>query len=209
MSSSSSSSVTRIDPVEITNSSQYRYYLGLKTGEDTMMSRKKFLLTRDAYPRHGQFLSSSWFNPLIKSKNYKNDLWLAIVKVPQNDSGDIWKDTFRQLSATQGSSWKDLHCIECVSQYNWQSFYEDITDASKILRQQKDSRSKMIEVSLPCSRYGDSRRINFTVATSYSKQFENSNKDEETRLLRDPEDPKNSEVLMVTIQCPSFVISTQ
>lgn len=174
-----------------------------------MMSRKKFLLTSEEYPRHGQFLSSSWFNPLIKSKNYKSDLWLAIVKVPQNDNGDMWKDAFRQLSATEGSSWKDLYCTECVSQYNWQSFYEDITDASKKLRERKDLRSKMIEVSLPCRSYGDSRRINFTVATSYSKHFEDSNKDEETRLLRDPEDPKNSDVLMVTIQCPSFVISIQ
>ena len=199
----------RTDPTEITNASHYRYYLAVKTGEDTMLSRKRFLLTSDSSPRHGQFLSSSWFNPLIKSKNYKNDLWLAIVKVPQNDNGVIWKDAFRQLSATQGSSWKDLICIECVSQYHWHCFYEDITDASKMLRDQKDNRSKMIEVSLPCCRYGDLRRISFTVATSYCKQFESNNNNEETRLLRDPEDPKNSEVLMVTIQCPSFVISTQ
>ena len=196
------------DPVEITNSSNYRYYIAIKTGDEMILSRKKFLLTRDAYPKEGQFLSSSWFNPLIKSRHYKNDLWLAIVKIPQNDSGEARREAFRQLSSTQGSSWEHLVCIECVSQYNWHCFYEDITDASKFLREEKDVRSKMIEVSLPCRRYGDSRRINFTVATSYSKMFETNSKDEETRLLRDPEDPKNSEVLMVTIQCPSFTIST-
>ena len=61
----------RTDPTEITNASQYRYYLAVKTGEDTMLSRKKFLLTSDSSPRHGQFLSSSWFNPLIESKTIR------------------------------------------------------------------------------------------------------------------------------------------
>ena len=198
---------TKRDPTVITNASMYKYYLAVKTGEDTMLSKKRFLLTSEDSPLYGQFLSSSWFNPLIKSKNYKSDLWVAIVKVPQHDTGNIWKQAFKQLSAAQGSSWKDLVCIECVSQYHWRCFYEDITDASKMLRQDKEVRSKVIEVSLPCSKHGDSKRINFTVATSYGKNYETDIQDE-TRLLRDPEDPKNSDVLMVTIQCPSFVIST-
>ena len=84
-----------------------------------------------------------------------------------------------------------------------------ITDGSKLLRSKdNDGNSKMVEVSLPCTRRGDESRINFTVAMLYCNQQENKNYSDE-HLLRDPEDPKNSEVLMVTIQCPSFVISTQ
>ena len=200
-----SSRMRMCNPSEITNSSVYRYYIAIKSGGDLILSRKKFLLTNECNPRQGQFLSSSWFNPLIKSKNYKNDLWLAIVKVPQHDDGNIRNRAFQELSCTVGESWKNLSCVECVSQYNWECFYEDITDASKMLREKKDLNSKMIEVSLPCRRSGDLKRINFTVATSYERDF-NANTEDNSRLLREPEDPKNSEVLMVTIQCPSFSV---
>ena len=56
------------------------YYFAIKSGKDLYLSNKKFLLTSENPTFQGQYLSSTWFNPLVKAKNYKNDIWLAIVK---------------------------------------------------------------------------------------------------------------------------------
>ena len=182
------------------------YYFAIKSGKDLYLSNKKFLLTSENPTFQGQYLSSTWFNPLVKAKNYKNDIWLAIVKISKSTLVESRKAAVSQLLWAQGDSWGDLACVVCCVKYNWECFYEDVTDGSKLLRSKdNDGNSKMVEVSLPCTRRGDESRINFTVAMSYCNQQENKNYSDE-HLFRDPDDQKNSEVLQVSIQCPSFII---
>ena len=193
-------------PDQIMADAAFKYYFAIKIGSQFVISRKKFMLTRDSNPFQGQFLTSGWFNPLIKGKNYKKDLWLAVVQIPREDEGVIREDIRQQLRSADPESWKNLTCVSCACQYHWESFYEDITDASKLLRENKEQRSKMIGVSLPCRNYGDDRRLNFTVATCYSVQG-SEQYSEEDNIFRDTDYPKESEVFQVTIQCPSFVFS--
>ena len=182
------------------------YYFAIKSGKDLYLSNKKFLLTSENPTFQGQYLSSTWFNPLVKAKNYKNDIWLAIVKISKSTLVESRKAAVSQLLWTQGESWGDLACVVCCVKYNWECFYEDVTDGSKLLRSKdNEGNSKMVEVSLPCTRRGDESRINFTVAMSYCNQQENKNYSDE-HLFRDPDDQKYSEVLQVSIQCPSFII---
>ena len=182
------------------------YYFAIKSGKDLYLSNKKFLLTSENPTFQGQYLSSTWFNPLVKAKNYKNDIWLAIVKISKSTLVESRKAAVSQLLWAQGESWGDLACVVCCVKYNWECFYEDVTDGSKLLRSKdNDGNSKMVEVSLPCTRRGDESRINFTVAMSYCNQQENKNYSDE-HLFRDPDDQKYSEVLQVSIQCPSFII---
>lgn len=190
------------NPDEIMEMVRWKYHIALSTGGDIIVSRKKFILT-SATPLCGQFLSSMWFNPLIKPKNYKKDIWIAIIKVSKRDRGEERLSVIDQLQSTQPSSWSDLSCVACVSKYNWEGFYEDITDSSKYLKSDNACESKTTSVSLPCSRYGDTMRINFTVATSYTSN-NNYDSSEEDHLFRNPDDPKNSDILQVSIQCPSF-----
>ena len=182
------------------------YYFAIKSGTDLYLSNKKFLLTSENPTFQGQYLSSTWFNPLVKAKNYKNDIWLAIVKISKSTLVESRKAAVSQLLWAQGESWGDLACVVCCVKYNWECFYEDVTDGSKLLRSKdNEGNSKMVEVSLPCTRRGDESRINFTVAMSYCNQQENKNYSDE-HLFRDPDDQKYSEVLQVSIQCPSFII---
>ena len=182
------------------------YYFAIKSGKDLYLSNKKFLLTSENPTFQGQYLSSTWFNPLVKAKNYKNDIWLAIVKISKSTLVESRKAAVSQLLWAQGESWGDLACVVCCVKYNWECFYEDVTDGSKLLRSKdNEGNSKMVEVSLPCTRRGDESRINFTVAMSYCNQQENKNYSDE-HLFRDPDDQKYSEVLQVSIQCPSFII---
>jgi len=182
------------------------YYFAIKSGKDLYLSNKKFLLTSENPTFQGQYLSSTWFNPLVKAKNYKNNIWLAIVKISKSTLVESRKAAVSQLLWTQGESWGDLACVVCCVKYNWECFYEDVTDGSKLLRSKdNEGNSKMVEVSLPCTRRGDESRINFTVAMSYCNQQENKNYSDE-HLFRDPDDQKYSEVLQVSIQCPSFII---
>ena len=185
------------------------YYFAIKTGDIVYLSNKKFLLTRVQPTFDGQYLSSTWFNPQIEADNYKKDVWLAIVKIPKVTLAKSKKATLSQLKCAQGSSWKDLTCVVCCVKYNWECFYEDITDGSKFLRDKvNDGNAKMIQVSLPCLLHGDDNRINFTVAMSYEPKRDDVIYSSE-HLFRDPDNEKESEVLMVTIQCPSFVITSE
>jgi len=200
-----STNISDRTPDQIMENAEYNYYIAIKIGGQFAMSRKRFVLC-SMNPFQGQFLSSGWFNHLIKGKNYKNDLWLAVVQIAREDTGIMRKDILQQLKSADPESWKNLTCVSCACQYHWEIFYEDITDASKILRENKDQTSKMISVSLPCRKYGDDRRLNFTIATYYSGQGSEQYSEEEN-IFRDADYPKDSEVFQVTIQCPSFVFS--
>ena len=181
------------------------YYFAIKSGKDLYLSNKKFLLTSENPTFQGQYLSSTWFNPLVKAKNYKNDIWLAIVKISKSTLVESRKAAVSQLLWAQGESWGDLACVVCCVKYNWECFYEDVTDGSKLLRSKdNEGNSKMVEVSLPCTRRGDESRINFTVAMSAVSTRKQKLFNE--HLFRDPDDQKYSEVLQVSIQCPSFII---
>ena len=182
------------------------YYLAIKSGNELYLSNKKFLLTSEKPSFQGQYLSSSWFNPCVKAKNYKNNIWLAIVKISKANMRESRKSAVSQLLSAQGESWGDLKTVVCCVKYNWECFYEDVTDGSKYLRC-KENNCKMVEVSLPCIKRGDDSRINFTVAMTYNRQHENKNYSSE-HLFRDPDNQKYSDILQVSIQCPSFTICT-
>jgi len=184
------------------------YYFAIKTGGTVYLSNKRFLLTSVQPTFDGLYLSSNWFNPKIEADNYKKDIWLAIVKIPKATLCQSKMTTLSELTCTKGSSWKDLTCVVCCVKYSWECFYEDVTDGSKFLRNKVNfGNVKMIQVSLPCLLHGDDNRINFTVAMSYEAQMKDINYSDK-HLFRDPDNEKESEVLIASIQCPSFVITS-
>lgn len=183
------------------------YYFVVKTGNDIMMSNKKFVITREAYPCVGQFLTSMWFNPQIKSNNYKQNIWLGILKVPKNASISVRRTIKREIFATKVEYWANLTCFAYVGLYRWELFFSDITDGSKDLVDKENGQAKIIEVSLPCQMKGDNNRLSFSVSMTYQKQME-SEQYTENDLFRKNEQ-KDSDVLIVCINCPSFILQNQ
>lgn len=182
------------------NLNNNNYFIAIKSGKELVMSNKKFVITQKKKYIIGQYLSSNWFNPLIKPHNYKKDIWLAIIKIPKNTNR---QEIASKLFSTNGENWKELPFIACFVKYNWNSFYEDILDGSQILRSKENNQGKLIEVSLPCYHKGDKKRMNFNVAMSFTHQEEKRNYSN-NELFKRPKNPENSPVLQVTIQCPSF-----
>lgn len=183
------------------------YYFVVKTGNDIILSNKKFVITQRANPCVGQFLTSMWFNPQIKSNNYKENIWLGIVKVPKNASIEEKRAIKQQIHATQVEYWANLTCFAYVGLYRWELFFSDITDGSKDLVNKENGQAKIMEISLPCQMKGDDNRLGFSLTMTYQKRME-SEQYTENDLFRNNEQ-KDSDVLTVCINCPSFTLQNQ
>ena len=178
-------------------------YFVVKTGSDIMISNKTFVITKN-YPCTGQFLTSMWFNPRIKSDAYKQNIWLAILKVPKSASIEERHSIKKQLNTTNPEDWHNLACFAYISKYRREMFFGDITDGSKYLAEKSNDSYKQISVCLPCRMKGDSNRLSFKLSMTYQKQMEGEQYTEND-LFRNNEQ-KDSDVLVVSLNCPSFTL---